>query len=81
MMKKRILSIVLMICSFAYFLFLLRIIIFKNGFNSYDYMAQRIVGPDLEEYFEDFIPEFLNLEIITDVNGTKHPNITVDILQ
>ena len=37
MMKKRILSIVLMICSFAYFLFLLRIIIFKNGFNSYDY--------------------------------------------
>ena len=51
------------------------------GFNSYDYMAQRIVGPDLEEYFEDFIPEFLNLEIITDVNGTKHPNITVDILQ
>ena len=51
------------------------------GFNSYDYMAQRIVGPDLEEYFEDFIPEFLNLEIVTDVNGTKHPNITVDILQ
>lgn len=37
MMKKRILSIVLTICSFAYFLFLLRIIIFKNGFNSYDY--------------------------------------------
>ena len=36
-MKKRILSIILMICSFVYFLFLLRIIIFKNGINSYAY--------------------------------------------
>ena len=50
------------------------------GFNSYDYMAQKVVGPDLTDYQQEFIPEFLNLDIITDVNGDNYPNIIVDIL-
>lgn len=50
------------------------------GFNSYDYMAQKIIGPDLTEYQEDFIPEFLNLDILTNSNGVSYPNIDVDIL-
>ena len=51
------------------------------GFNSYDYMAQKIVGPDLTEYADSFIPEFLNLNIVKDVNGNEQPDIVVDILQ
>ena len=50
------------------------------GFNSYDYMAQKVVGPDLTDYQEAFIPEFLNLDILTDPNGSEYPNIIVDIL-
>ncbi|MBS5588854.1 MAG: VanZ family protein [[Clostridium] spiroforme] len=52
MMKKRILSIILMICSFVYFLFLLRIIIFKNGINSYAY--------NYNLHFFDFINQWNN---------------------
>lgn len=51
------------------------------GFNSYDYKAQKVIGPDLTDYQDDFIPEFLNLDILVDVNGEKYPNITVDILE
>lgn len=51
-MKKKILSIILMICSFVYFLFLLRIIIFKNGINSYDYTYNL--------HFFDFINQWNN---------------------
>ena len=51
-MKKRILSIILMICSFVYFLFLLRIIIFKNGINSYAY--------NYNLHFFDFINQWNN---------------------
>ena len=50
------------------------------GFNSYDYMAQKVVGPDLTDYQQKFIPEFLNLDIVSDVNGEQYPNIIVDIL-
>ena len=50
------------------------------GFNSYDYMAQKVVGPDLTDYREEFIPEFLNLDIVTDINGNQYPNVIVDIL-
>ena len=50
------------------------------GFNSYDYKAQKILGPDLDAYQEYYIPEFLNLDIVTDSNGQKYPNIVVDIL-
>ena len=50
------------------------------GFNSYDYMAQKVIGPDLTDYQDNFIPEFLNLDTLVDVNGLTYPNITVDIL-
>lgn len=50
------------------------------GFNTYDYKAQTVVGPDLTNYQGEFIPEFLNLDTITDYNGDTYPNITVDIL-
>lgn len=51
------------------------------GFNTYDYSAQKVIGPDLTLFIEDFIPEFLNLNILTDSNGVKYPDITVDILE
>lgn len=50
------------------------------GFNSYDYMAQKVIGPDLTDFQDKFIPEFLNLDTLTDSNGELYPNITVDIL-
>lgn len=50
------------------------------GFNTYDYRAQTVVGPDLTNYQGEFIPEFLNLDTVTDSNGETYPNITVDIL-
>ena len=50
------------------------------GFNSYDYMAQKVIGPDLTNYQDDFIPEFLNLDTLTDLNGESYPDITVTIL-
>ena len=50
------------------------------GFNSYNYMAQKVIGPDLAEYYDEFIPEFLNLNEITDSNGNKHPDIEITIL-
>ncbi len=50
------------------------------GFNSYDHMAQKVVGPDLTNFQENFIPEFLNLDTLIDINGNTYPNIIVDIL-
>lgn len=50
------------------------------GFNSYDYMAQKVIGPDLTNFHDKFIPEFLNLDTLVDFNGEAYPNITVDIL-
>lgn len=50
------------------------------GFNSYDYSAQKIIGPDLTDYQENFIPEFLNLDTLVNENGVRYPNIIVDIL-
>ena len=50
------------------------------GFNSYDYMAQKVIGPNLNDYQEGFIPEFLNLETLEDTNGDSYPNIIIDIL-
>ncbi len=51
------------------------------GFNSYDYMAQKVVGPDLTDYQENFIPEFLNLDTLVDSNNITYPNIIIDILE
>ena len=50
------------------------------GFNSYDYMAQKVIGPDLTDYQNNFIPEFLNLDTLINSNGEMYPNIIVDIL-
>ena len=50
------------------------------GFNKYTYEAQKVIGPDLTDYQENFIPEFLNLDILTDLNGESYPNIDIDIL-
>ena len=50
------------------------------GFNSYDYRAQKVIGPDLTDYQSKFIPEFLNLNILYDRNGDPYPEITIDIL-
>lgn len=51
------------------------------GFNSYDHKAQKVIGPTLTEYYDNFIPEFLNLDTVVDLNGNSYPNITVDILK
>lgn len=50
------------------------------GFNSYDHSAQKIIGPDLTVYYDQFIPEFLNLNVVQDDNGNDYPEILVDIL-
>lgn len=50
------------------------------GFNIYNHMAQKIVGPDMSEFIEDFIPEFLNLNVVMDGNGNEYPDVTVAIL-
>ena len=50
------------------------------GFNSYDHSAQKIIGPDLTVYYDEFIPEFLNLNVVQDENGNDYPEIIVDIL-
>ena len=49
-------------------------------FNDYTHMAQKVIGPNLMDYHGDFIPEFLNLDTLTDLNGELYPNITIDIL-
>lgn len=50
------------------------------GFNTYDYMAQKIIGPGLDDYIDGYIPEFVNIATAYDKTGTAYPDITVDIL-
>ena len=50
------------------------------GFNIYDHMAQQIVGPAMDEYVDDFIPEFININTAYTVDGVAYPDITVIIL-
>jgi hypothetical protein len=50
------------------------------GFNNYNYSAQKIVGPDLSTFQEDFVPEFINLDIRKDSTGKTYPAVIVDIL-
>ena len=50
------------------------------GFNIYDHMAQKIVGPGMDEYVDDFIPEFININTAYTVDGVAYPDITVTIL-
>lgn len=51
------------------------------GINIYDHGAQKILGPDLTDYQENFIPEFLNLDTDTDANGRTYPAIVVEIMK
>ena len=51
------------------------------GFNNYNHMAQKIVGPSLDEYVDDFIPEFVNIRTTYTVDGVAYPDITVSIIQ
>lgn len=50
------------------------------GFNKYKHEAQKVIGPDLTDFQGEFIPEYLNLDTLTDPNGEAYPNIIVDIL-
>ena len=43
-------------------------------------MAQKIVGPGMDEYVDDFIPEFININTAYTVDGVAYPDITVTIL-
>ena len=49
------------------------------GFNGYDYMAQKIIGPDMDEYIDGYIPEFINIDVNVS-GGVETPAIQVDIL-
>jgi hypothetical protein len=49
------------------------------GFNSYDYKAQKIIGPDVDEYTEDYIPEFVNIGTAYTVDGTAYPDVSVEV--
>lgn len=51
------------------------------GFNIYDHEAQKIVGPDLGSYQDNFIPEFINIQIAYNQDGVSYPDIELDILQ
>jgi hypothetical protein len=50
------------------------------GMKNYGHMAQKIVGPSVSEYNDDFIPEFLNMNMLLDANGNEYPDVTVTIL-
>ena len=50
------------------------------GFNIYDHMAQKIVGPSIEEYIDSYIPEFINIKTAYTSDGVAYPDINVTIL-
>ena len=50
------------------------------GFNSYDFKAQKIIGPKLEDFTENYIPEFVNIGIAYTEDGEAYPNIEVTLL-
>jgi hypothetical protein len=50
------------------------------GMNSYNYMAQKIVGPGLDEYRDEFTPEFLNMNMLVDPNGDLYPDVAISLL-
>lgn len=51
------------------------------GFNSYNYRAQKIIGPNLEDYTEGYIPEFVNIGTAYTVDGVPYPDIVVEVLE
>lgn len=50
-----------------------------NG-KGYDHMAQKIIGPGLNDYIDNYIPEFINIGTAYDKSGVPYPDIIVDIL-
>ena len=50
------------------------------GFNNYNHMAQKIVGPAIDEYVDEYIPEFVNLKTAYTTDGVAYPDIKVTIL-
>lgn len=50
------------------------------GFNEYNYSAQKIIGPDMTIYQQNYVPEFINLDIVKDPAGNTYPAVQVDIL-
>lgn len=50
------------------------------GFNTYDHMAQKVIGPGLDDYIDGFIPEFVNISTAYDKTGTAYPDVTVDVI-
>lgn len=50
------------------------------GFNNYNHMAQKIVGPAIDEYVDEYIPEFVNLKTAYTTDGVAYPDIKVAIL-
>ena len=43
-------------------------------------MAQKIVGPAIDEYVDGFIPEFVNINTAYTIDGVAYPDIEVTIL-
>ncbi len=50
------------------------------GFNTYNHMAQKIVGPGLNEYVDNYMPEFVNIATAYTSSGDAYPDIIVNIL-
>ena len=51
------------------------------GFNNYNHMAQKIIGPSMDDYVDEFIPEFINIRTAYTVDNVAYPDIVVTILQ
>lgn len=51
------------------------------GLNVFGKEAQKIIGPKLDEFHKDFIPEFINIGIIYDANNAIIPDIEVIIVE
>ena len=45
-----------------------------------NHMAQKIVGPAIDEYVDEYIPEFVNLKTAYTTDGVAYPDIKVTIL-
>ncbi len=50
------------------------------GFNKYDHMAQKIIGPSLDKYTEDYIPEFINIGVVYTDEGEAYPDISITLI-
>lgn len=51
------------------------------GFNEFNHKAQKIIGPDDQEYQERYIPEFINIRIAYNSDGIPYPDIEINLLE